>query len=466
MLIRYVETAVIKLGLLVIATPFFICISCDPAGSIVSYPAPPGLVTSPDFKVMVNNVPVWVERIGSKLDTFNYSLYSGRSMEDLNVAGLSCKGRINVRITASEDISTFIIRPKSKNIEAKKEGKDLVFTLPGPQKLYIEINNLPHLALFADPPEKEIPEKGSAGVIWYGPGSHSPGQITLQSNQILYIEAGAVVYANIRGTGIENVRICGRGKLQGKVRISNAENIHVQDIFIRNTSGWSNTLTNCSNSSYRNVKVFGYEAIYSVDGINPVSCRNFIIDNCFMRCRDDCVAIKSMNPDLRVDSIFVTNNIMVGWACSDGVTIGFELNGSPVENVFVRNCDILYARGGGGTGGHSGFSIVCDGPAWVQNIHYEDIRIEENVEFKNLELIVTNGTIYGIDPPGHIKGVYMKNISWENGGKPFILNGFSTDNFVEDITFENCKAGGKLLTGIPDAQFKINGYVRNIKFLP
>jgi len=149
MLIRYVETAVIKLGQLVIATPLFICISCDPAGSIVSYPAPPGLVTSPDFKVMVNNVPVWVERIGSKLDTFNYSLYSGRSMEDLNVAAFSCKGRINVRITASEDISTFIIRPKSKNIEAKKEGKDLVFTLPGLWKWSLSIFLFVHATMCA-----------------------------------------------------------------------------------------------------------------------------------------------------------------------------------------------------------------------------------------------------------------------------------------------------------------------------
>jgi hypothetical protein len=78
-----------------------------------------------------------------------------------------------------------------------------------------------------------------------------------------------------------------------------------------------------------------------------------------MRCRDDCVAIKSMNEQLRVDSIFVTNNVMVGWACSDGVTLGFELNGSPVENVLVKNCDILYARNSGRTGGHSGFSMFA-----------------------------------------------------------------------------------------------------------
>jgi hypothetical protein len=157
---------------------------------------------------------------------------------------------------------------------------------------------------------------------------------------------------------------------------------------------------------------------------------------------------------------------MVGWACSDGVTIGFELNGGPVENIFVKNCDILYARGGGRTDGHSGFGIVCDGPAWVRNIHYEDIRVEKQVEFKNLEFIVTDGTLYGIDPPGHIKGVYLKNVEWENAGKPFIISGFSSGNLVEDITFENCKVGGKILTGVNDADFRINSFARDIKFKP
>jgi len=302
-------------------------------------------------------------------------------------------------------------------------------------------------------------------VLYFGPGSHDPGQIDLKSNQTLYIEGGAIVYANVRGTDLENVTIKGRGILQGNVKISGTSDLHVSGIFNRNTKGWTNTLTNCRNSSYRNVKVFGYGAIWGLDGINPVCCINFTIDDCFMRCRDDCVAIKSMDYALRVDSIFVTNSVMVGWSCSDGVTLGFELNGGPVENVLVKNCDILYARGGGRTDGHSGFSIVCDGPARVKNIRYEDIRIEEEVEFKNLEFIVTDGTLYGTDPPGHIKGVYMKNIRWENTDKPFVLSGFSADNKVEDITFEKCYAGDKLLTGTSDAHFQVNEFVSNIKFL-
>ena len=183
-----------------------------------------------------------------------------------------------------------------------------------------------------------------------------------------------------------------------------------------------------------------------------------------MRCRDDCVAIKSIDINLRVDSVFVTNCVMVGWACSDGVTLGFELNGGPVQNVFVKNCDILYARGGGKTNGHSGFSIVCDGPAWVRNIHFEDIRVEEQVEFKNLELIVTDGKLYGDDPPGHIKGVYFKNIQWENPGKPFIITGNSASNLIEDITFDNCRSGGKRLRSIYDADFRINEFTKNIIF--
>jgi len=448
----------------VLLIPVLLFTGCSSA-RVVAYPAPPGLRTSPDFKVEVNNISVWVERIGSKLDSFKYSLYSGRDMEDFNVAAFSCCGPVTIKVTASSGIDSYLIRPKIRGITAKVSGNELTFKIPGPQKLYLEINNLPHLAIFADPPEVNPPKEVDPGVLFFGPGSHNPGKISLESNQILYIAGGAFVKANIRGSDLHNVRITGRGILQGNIRISNTSQLHVDGIFIRNTSGWSNTLTNCHHSSYRNVKVFGYEAIYSVDGINPVSCIDFTIDDCFMRCRDDCIAIKSRNRELRVDSVFVTNNVMVGWACSDGVTIGFELNGSPVENILVKNCDILYARGGGRTGGHSGFSIVCDGPAWVKNIRYEDIRIEEVVEFKNLELIVTNGTLYGDDPPGHIRGIYLKNIQWENTEKPFILTGFSKDNLVEDITFENCRVGGKTLTSTDDANFIINPFVRNINFI-
>jgi hypothetical protein len=442
------------------------CTGSDPV-SVIVYPIPEGLTISPDFTVKVNGKDIPVERVGgSTLDQSagDTSLYHG-VLEDMNIASFSCPGAAEIVITAPENISNYLIRPKSRGIQAIVNERELRFSIPGPRKLYIEIDGLPHLAVFANPPEVDPPSEGDPGVIYFEPGIHNAGQIDLQSNQTIYIPAGAVVNANVRGNNLRNVRITGRGILQGNVRISDTENFTMDGIFIRNTKGWTNTLTNCHNSSYRNVKVFGYGNIYSVDGINPVSCRNFTIDDCFMRCRDDCVAIKSMNDSLRVDSIFVTNNVMVGWACSDGVTLGYELNGSPVENVLVKNCDILYARNSGRTDGHSGFSIVCDGPAWVQNIRFEDIRVEEQIEFKNLELIVTSGKYYGEDQPGHIKNVYLKNISWENAEKPFIITGFSPDNLVEDVTFDNCKVGNKILKSASDADFRVNEFSSGIRFI-
>jgi hypothetical protein len=434
------------------------------SAQIVAYPAPPGLITSPDFTVTADNNEVWVERVGSKLAAFDYKLYGSRELEDLNVAAFCCSGKVTIRIKANVNIDSLKIRPVSRNIKANVKGSEIIFDIDGPQKLYIEINNLPHLAIFADPPELNPKKKGDPGVIYYGPGVHNPGRIQLVSNMTLYIAAGAIVYADIYGRKLENVTISGRGILQGKIEITGSSNFNVDGIFIRNTKEWTNTLTDCHKSSYRNVKVFSYEAIYSVDGINPVSCTNFTIDDCFMRCRDDCIAIKSGDINLRVDSVFVSNCVMVGWACSDGITIGFELNGGPVENIFVKNCDILYARGDGRTQGHSAFSIVCDGPAMVQNIFFEDIRVENQVEFKNLEFIVTDGTLYGTDPPGHIKGVYLKNIKWENNVRPFIINGYSPDNMIENIVFEKCSAGGKIITGIDDADIRTNRFVKDLRF--
>lgn len=433
------------------------------SASIVIYPVPPGLVTSPDFTIEVNNSPVWVERIGSKLTYIDYPLYSSREMEDLNVASFASSGLATIKITASENVKSFVIRPKSRNISAQVKGREIIFTIQGPQKLYIEINELPHLAIFADPIEANPPKKGDTGVLYYGPGKYDVGQINLQSNQTIYIAGGAIVNANIRGNNLQNVKIKGRGILQGNVRISGTSNLEVDGIFIRNTNGWSNTLTNCHHSKYSNVKVFSYDQIYSLDGINPVGCTNFIIDDCFMRCRDDCVAIKTRN-NFKVDSIYVTNCVMVGWAFSDGITLGFELNGPPIQNIYVKNCDILYARGNGRSGGHSGFSIVCDGPSWVQNVRFEDLRIEENVEYKNLEIIVTNGKLYGDESPGRISGIYLKNIHWENSGKIFNLIGHSPENTIEDITFDNCYVGGKKLNNEGDGYFIRNGFVNGVKF--
>jgi len=351
-----------------------------------------------------------------------------------------------------------------ENLKTVDDGKYMKFY---DMKIYkLLINMLPHLAIFANPLEENIPSSDAPGVVFYEPGVHNIGEIILQSNQTIYIAGGAVVNANIRGDNLENVRIMGRGCLNGNMRINTSKNVEVNGIFIRSTRGWTNTITDCYRTVYENVKVFSYLGVWSLDGINPVSCKNVVINNCFIRTRDDCIAIKSLSrvENIDTDSISVTQCLLVGWDHADGVTLGFELQGGEVKNVFVRDCDIVRARGGGRTEGHSAFSIVCDGPSKVFNICFDNIRVASDIEYKNLEIIITDGTLYGKGGIGHINGVYMKDIYWENAEKPFIIQGYSSQ-LIENIVFWNCYAGGKLLTKPENAIFKME-YVKDITFIP
>jgi hypothetical protein len=422
---------------------------------VVTYAVTPGLETSPDFSVKVNDTDVWTLRLGDG------------GMEDLNITRFACSGSQTITIEAPSNIKEYVIRPKNLKIKSKVRGKELTFTIPGPQKLYIEIDDLPHLAIFADPLEINPPKKDDPGVVYYEPGSYEEDMINLESNQTIYIADGAIVHANIRGENLQNVKITGRGILHGNVRISGTSNLEVTDIFnYHDSRGWTHTLTNCPHSVYRNVKVFSFKTIWGIDGINPVSCTDFLIDDCFIRTRDDCISIKSArNREIKTDSITITNCILVGWQHADGVTLGFNIDGL-MQNILVKNCDILYARGQGHTGGHAAFSIVCDNEGDVRNIRFEDIRVEENIEIKNLELIVTEGQRYGTNNrPGRIEGVYMKNIHWENPDKPFVIAGIPFDNhIVEDVTFDNCYVGGKLLTSMKDADFQVE-FAKDIKFV-
>ena len=76
-------------SMLLVLTPFMYPVFAQ----VVTYPAPPGLTTSPDFTVEANGKPVWVEKIGSNVHTAKYALYGGIEMEYLNVASFSCSGR-------------------------------------------------------------------------------------------------------------------------------------------------------------------------------------------------------------------------------------------------------------------------------------------------------------------------------------------------------------------------------------
>lgn len=432
--------------------------ACSPSaapGETVTYPAVDGMKTSESYRVTVNGQPVWVEQVGPD------------GVEGLHVANFSCEGPQEVVIETDAPVRDYSIQPHSAAIRGSVRKNRLQLRLDGPRQLYIRIGSLPYLALFANPLETDVPAPDAPGVRYYGPGVHDAGRIALEDGMTVYIAGGAVVNGSFFGTG-RGVRILGRGSLNGNLSVTGCADLRVEGIFMRSTRGWTNTVTNSVNTVYRNVKVFSHTGTWGLDGINPVSSKGFLIEDCFIRTRDDCIAVKANgNPeqfDLSCRDVLVRGCVLVGWDHADGMTLGFELNGGTVENIRMEDCDILQARGSGRTGGHAAFSIVCDGASQVRNISYEDVRVESDIEYKNLEIILTEAERYGNGQMGSVSDIRLKNVRWENPSRPFTLVGHPT-RFVENVLFEDCYVGGKPLTGLQDAEFQIE-FVSGLSFSP
>jgi hypothetical protein len=434
-----------------------------------SYSETNGLIQSELYEVQINDQVIWTEKYVSNLDFEKlpdwFSQSYVRNPQEQHIASFSGTGTLRVTVKVNSQTDNIKIRPASRNIKPEIENNQLTFNWEGPGQLVIEVNDLPPLYLFADPEETKKPSPDDPNVMYFGPGVHRPGYIEMSDNQTVYLAAGAVVYGGIRAKDASNLKVIGRGILDGNyehrqmVQIENSRNILFEGVTVRNGEGWTNTLINCRNVEYNFVKVLGFGP--SSDGINPTGSQRVRITNCFLRNTDDCIAIKALNYDHPVKDIYVANNIMIGFAYADGVTIGFETNAKSVSNVVVRDCDILLARGGSRVDGHSGFSIICDGPAVIHNILFEDIRVEKS-EVKLFELNITDGTLYGEDPPGHIRDITIRNVEWFHEG-PIIIHGFSETNRVQNVTFENCKVAGKPLDNIKSKHFSINEFTKNIR---
>jgi Glycosyl hydrolases family 28 len=463
-------------------------------------PAPTGETLSEDYKLTVGGVEVPVYACRVSAVPFN-QVWPGyqRPLDQTEMAGFAywdMRGPVNIEIRCKRAAGSVLVRPQSLGVKAQISGEFIRFTLDRPRPIVVEMDGPHHaLHLFASPPEQDVPKPDTAGVRWFGPGIHRPGKIELQNNQTVYIGSGAVVYGCISGRGVSNVRIRGRGILDGSqfergqgggaVKLQDCSNIIIEGIIMRDPDVWCCSLFGCREAAIQNVKLIGLWR-YNSDGIDICNSETVTVRDCFVRSYDDSLVVKGLKwkendsyhdrpaRNIRFSGCVLWND----WGRA--LEIGAETSAPEVTGIVFEDCDVIHNT-------HIALDIQHGDRAAVRDIRFQDIRVEVDQNnlrprmqgkpgeiyspgapnyFPELLVIVIRKNFYSQDDQrGTVRSVLFKNISVT--GTHMLeswMRGLDAERTVSEVSLVNLRFNGELLKTVQDAHLRLENHVQDVVF--
>ena len=494
------------------------------------YPVQPWEATHSGYQVKINgqDAPLNTARVSAM--PFNrrwpgHQRDIGQS-ELANFLWLEMDEPLQFEITPAEPFQAVAIRPRNLGIvpEITADGK-IRFTLEKPAYFTVEPyarHNALHI--FAEEPAAFSVDPADENVLYFGKGVHDVGMIRLQSNQTLFLDEGAVVYACVHAEDAENIRILGRGILdnsRNKAQIlfeANAEhndaaiknakrlhtvqlqyctNVEIAGITIRDSLVYNIRPIACENLTIRNVKILGCWRFNS-DGIDMHNCVHVTVDHCFLRTFDDCICIKGFDcyytgdveeavrkamyrngkaydvfKDVRISRCVLWND----WGkCLE---IGAETRAEEICDIVFSDCQVIHATGP---------VLDCANVDYadVHHVIYRDIDVEFDDPVPAPVLQRTDDQRYespDSDYSPRLINVYVQfhheysaggarrgknrlirfeNIRLYGRQKPRLAcTGFDPEHGVTDITVKGCYVNDVPLTQIP-YEFVTNEFTDNI----
>lgn len=123
------------------------------------------------------------------------------------------------------------------------------------------------------------------------------------------------------------------------INLYRCRNVLIRGLEVRNSPAWNLHPVLCDNVVIDQVTIVAPPDSPNTDGIDPDSCRNMRISNCYISVGDDCITLKSgyryQKSNVATENIAVTNCVFARG--HGGVGVGSETAGG-VRNVTVSNC--------------------------------------------------------------------------------------------------------------------------------
>ncbi|HEY9219627.1 MAG TPA: glycoside hydrolase family 28 protein, partial [Phenylobacterium sp.] len=205
-------------------------------------------------------------------------------------------------------------------------------------------------------------------------------------------------------------------------------NVLIEGVSLRRSPMWQVHPVLCQNVTIRGLNIDSHGP--NNDGIDPESCRDVLIEDCFFSTGDDCIAINSgRNADGRRVNV-------------------------PSENIVIRNCRMA--------DGHGGLTVGSQISGHARNIFAEKCRLDSPdldhaIRFKNNALrggVVENCFFRDLEVGQVRKAVLTVDFNYEEGAK-----GAFTP-VLRNVVVERVKSGKS--TRVADLQGFPNAPVRDI----
>ncbi len=471
------------------------------------YPVPKGAVLQEDYCLRVRSVGTqdWRE-----LKTYRVKV----DMHDVRCASMAYfdfQGKVEVEITFPKFYTVYRvdIRPLFLGIRPEMEPKRITFLLDKPMNLSVEVNKdrFHNLHLFAGAIE-EAPDKEGENVLVVHGSLERPGCLGdglnarleampegrtlyvepgiyyieesvwhLPSHTHIYLEGGAVLMGGLVLEQGEGLKIDGRGiqyladyhRFTGinGIRIGNSRDIVIENLIFINPPHYTVALGNCGNVVIRNIKSFSCEG-WS-DGVDMMSCRNVLVEGCFLRTSDDCVAIYGSRWDYHGGSREITVRHMTLWAdvahpTMIGVHGDHRKEGDVIEKILFENIDILEHHEF--QPGYLGALAINAGDRnLVRNVTYRDIRIEPFEHGKVLDFQVKWNKDYNPAPGRGIQDILVEQVQVISGDgeEPSVIAGYSAECQVRDVRIRDFYRDGRKAESLEEAGIMVGEFAENVR---
>jgi hypothetical protein len=457
---------------------------------LVTYPIPDGIAQATSFVVKVRTAPgPWtpVATYSVNLKQIDATTGAGQVLKS-SLAYFDFTGSVEVLVRYTKGtIKTARIRPLSAGIEPTIDDEStLRFTLTEPRKIVVEVNGeiFDCLHLLARPIEANVPAPDDPDVLYYGPGVHTiaSGELLVPGGKTVYLAGGAVLKASVTFRNVTDAALTGRGVITGTngggCTIVDSSNIRVDGISMLNlATGYAIT---AGMSEQVSITDFGYFSSGQWgDGIDIFSSREVLVDDSFLRCSDDCIALYTHRWDYYGDTRNVTISNSSLWAdVAHPINIGTHGNtDNPevLENITVSNVDILDHREP--QKWYQGCIAINPGDSnLVRNVRIDGVRVEDFRWGQFIHLRVAFNKSYNTSAGRGIEGVYVKNLSYTGThAETAMMLGYDETRGIKDVTFHNLVLNGTVMAStmrkpgwftVADmANMHVNEHVTNLRWL-